>query len=70
MANCGIKRYDNSPSRVRWIDVDMNRWVLSCYLHPKKVWSLPVFGKVLRFVMVPSQSQERTLKMMTATAMR
>jgi len=29
MATCGIKKYDNLPSRVGWIDVDYLRWALS-----------------------------------------
>jgi len=28
MANCGIKKYDELPSRVGWIDVDYLRWAL------------------------------------------
>lgn len=28
MANCGIKKYDELPSRVEWIDVDYLRYKL------------------------------------------
>ena len=45
MATCGIKKYDNLPSRVGWIDVDYLRWALS--LNTKQREKIIIFMTVL-----------------------
>ena len=57
MAKCGIKKYDELPSVVGWIDVDMHRWVLGRLLNPLHIYKFPL----IRFFLLPSISKKRCI---------
>ena len=57
MAECRIKKYDNLPARVGWIDVDMHRWALSRKLKPSKLDKVPI----LNWFLTPSITKERII---------
>lgn len=61
MAKCGIKQYDELPSRVNFIDVDMTRWALSKRLQQEKE-SPTLLNKIIWFFTSPLISKERCIQ--------
>ena len=61
MAECGIKKYDELPAVVGWIDVDMTRWVLYRHLNKRKIESVPYIGFIVRHLTYPSMTKERAI---------
>jgi hypothetical protein len=44
MANCGIKKYDQLPARVGYVDVDYLRWRLYRCNNPHWIHNIPILG--------------------------
>jgi len=48
MAECGIKKYDDLPATVGWIDVDYLRWRLYVCDHPNFIDKIPILNILVR----------------------